>query len=142
MKADSGFEAAQALTNAQVDGGVVLVRDLLDDGQPEAAAGQLVSQAAIEAIEHAIPLIGRDSRAAVLDDQVNLIEVAHHFDIHATRGRRVTDSVVDQIAYEEAKLVFTTGNRRLRRALDPEIDAPRGGKRHHFHGDLPGQPIQ
>jgi hypothetical protein len=88
-------------------------RDGLGDGQAEAAAFRLrrtFRGRAVEALQHALTLGGRDAGAAVVHRQDEMAGRAQHLHVHRAAFGRVLDGVVDQIAQQDGQGLRVAGH--------------------------------
>src|SRR5688572_6405114 len=82
------------------------LREVLDDRQPQPRAAELARARlvdAIEALEHALLVLGRDADPGVLDLQARLRGVARHPQRDAPAAGRVLASVVEQVVEDLAQ---------------------------------------
>src|SRR5688500_8161895 len=76
-------QAAEALRAPDVQRRAMLVGNRLHDRQPQAAARRLWFAGAVEAIEHALALLGRQARAAVFHHQFGATRLLRDADVDA-----------------------------------------------------------
>ena len=97
-------------------------RDLSDDGEPEAAAGDVGTGDAIEAFEHALAFRRRNARAVVADADYGVAFGFRQFDIDTPAGRGVAQRVVDEIAEQHAQVVGLPDQTERRAGAHAQID--------------------
>ena len=102
--------------------------DLAHDAQPEAAAlAVAVAEHAVEALEHRLTLLGRDSRAVVADRQPQLPRVLAQGQRHVPARRGIAQGVVDQVGDRGAQHRGVAAQPRrptavVKRQVDPLVD--------------------
>src|SRR6185436_4963653 len=101
----------------------VALRDLPDDGETEAAAVGAGAQHAVEALEDAPALRGRDAGAVVLDAQEYRRGVRRHAHRDLAAGLRVADRVVEEVVqhFLQQEGIAPDGCAR-ERAVEAEVD--------------------
>lgn len=104
-------------------------RNALGNGQAQAAAGHrrtAVLRAAVEALQHALALIGRNARTAIVHHQRQVAGLRLQLHVHHAALRGVFDSVVDQVAQQDLQglgLAGHAGMLRLGGQRQPQVHA-------------------
>jgi len=80
------------------DGSVVLVGDLFDDSQTEAAAPRFAARNTVVGFEHSFSQFRGDHSAVIGDGQHDAIALLTDAHVDLARTRRVTGRIVEQIA--------------------------------------------
>ncbi len=92
------------------------------DGEAQAAAAGCGVTATIEAVEHALALIGGNTRTRVLHDQLHSCVAWLHRNMHTSARRRVTNRVIDQIGQQDPQRIFLAEYPRGSVGIDIEHD--------------------
>ena len=95
--------------------------DAAHDRQAQAAAGFVAAGAAVEAVEDAFALFGRDARAGVVDLQQRRGRLpAAHAQLDPRARRRIAQRVVGQVAHQQRqrRAIAVHGDRRVGHQLD------------------------
>jgi hypothetical protein len=141
-KTDRKQGARVAFALAGMDRGAMAQRNLLHDGQAQAASRLAAAGDAVEAFEHEFPLLGRDARAVIFNLQPGRIPVAHpHGDVATLGG--VADGVVQQVVDQipQAGFVALDGNLPVD-AFEAQVDVLAQGLGHPVGRRVLGHPMQ
>src|SRR5207249_6539693 len=109
--------------------------DIVNDCEAESRSLTGRGAAAIEAIEDAIALLGRNTRSVVLDLQHDVIRVASDANGDDSSAFRISNRVVDEVQDElvQQHAVADDGARTVS-GVEAEIDALLPRSRHEFSG--------
>ena len=85
------------------------LHDALDDGKPEARAGNLGAERPVKALEDALALVGGDAGAAVCNGNDGAFSLGGDADFNAPALGRVADGVVGEVGDEKPQGVGHAG---------------------------------
>jgi hypothetical protein len=88
---------------AQPDLAAMHGRHLLDDGQAQAAAGNVGAGQALETLEHPVPLASRNAGPGVANRQDGFSRGRAQFHVDASARRGIAQGVVEQVAQHHAQ---------------------------------------
>jgi hypothetical protein len=112
----------------------VPVGNALDDGESQAAAGNIELVPAKESVEDAPAISDWDTRSGILDGKQRVMIPVRYGNIDPPAGWRIADRVVNQVTQHDTQRFWVALNNTLDRIADADVDLP-GNRQRRLLGD-------